>query len=101
MLSYLQPVNSSRGRGIRMVTKPAELPRDCKDVLIQHYIHNPYTINGYKFDMRIYVAVTCVDPLRVYVYEDGLARFATEPYSDDKADLKWVWTQELVLSNQC
>ena len=35
-----------------------------QDVLIQHYIHNPYTINGYKFDMRIYVAATCLDPLR-------------------------------------
>lgn len=33
-----QPVNSSRGRGIRMVLKPSELSRDTKDVLIQHYI---------------------------------------------------------------
>lgn len=41
-----QPVNSSRGRGVRMVVKPAELPRDIKDVLVQHYINNPYTING-------------------------------------------------------
>lgn len=38
--------------------------------------------------MRIYVTATCMDPLRLYVYNDGLARFATEPYSQDKADLK-------------
>ena len=43
---------------------------------------------GYKFDMRIYVAATCFDPLRAYVYHEGLARFATEQYSSDKADLK-------------
>lgn len=41
-----QPTNSSRGRGVRMVTKPSELGRDVKDLLVQHYVHNPLTING-------------------------------------------------------
>uniref|UniRef100_A0A7S3R6Q4 Tubulin--tyrosine ligase-like protein 9 n=1 Tax=Dunaliella tertiolecta TaxID=3047 RepID=A0A7S3R6Q4_DUNTE len=86
---YIQkPVNSSRGRGVRVVVNPHEVPRDAKDILLQHYIDDPYTINGYKFDMRVYVAATCMDPLRVYIYCDGLARFATEAYSGEKADLK-------------
>jgi hypothetical protein len=38
--------------------------------------------------MRIYVVVTCFDPLRVYVYEDGLVRFATEKYSTADSTLK-------------
>lgn len=41
-------------------------------------------INGHKFDLRIYVVVTCYDPLRVYVYKEGLARFASEPYNASK-----------------
>ncbi|KAG1655472.1 hypothetical protein FOA52_008666, partial [Chlamydomonas sp. UWO 241] len=82
-----KPTNSSRGRGIRMVVKPAELPRDTKDVLIQHYIDPPHVINKRKFDMRIYVTATCFDPLRVYVFSDGLARFAMGEYSQSKADL--------------
>lgn len=54
--------------------------------MVQRYLHKPFLIEGLKFDMRIYVLVAGTDPMRIFVYEEGLARFATEPYMPPRSD---------------
>ena len=54
--------------------------------MVQKYIKNPLLINGYKFDMRIYVVVTSVNPLEAFLYRDGFGRFSTIPFSLDPTD---------------
>jgi len=48
--------------------------------VVQHYLDQPHLVDDLKYDLRIYVLINCVTPLRVYIHRDGLARFCTEPY---------------------
>ena len=61
-----KPVASSRGRGISVVPNISALKlSSLQDVLLQRYIDPPYLVNGLKFDLRVYVAVTSLEPLRL------------------------------------
>lgn len=83
-----KPTNSSRGRRIFLITDIGQLVYDSAWIL-QKYINNPLLINGYKWDMRIYVLVTSIWPLKIYLYNEGLIRFWTEKYSWKSLDNKF------------
>lgn len=73
-----KPVDGSQGKGVFVINKSKPLKE--KECLISKYIDNPLLINGFKFDIRVYVLISSFDPLVIYTYEDGLCRFATEKY---------------------
>ena len=45
------------------------------------YLADPLLIGGNKIDLRVYVYVSSYDPLMIYVFPDGLTRFATCKYA--------------------
>lgn len=75
----IKPVNSCQGKGIFIVDDISEVPID-EPFIASKYVHNPLLINGLKFDVRLYVLITSMDPWRIYIYNEGLTRFASEEY---------------------
>lgn len=75
----VKPTCSSQGKGIYLIDSISEVPVE-ETCIVSRYISNPLLINNLKFDLRIYVVVTSYEPLRIYIYQEGLARFASEVY---------------------
>jgi hypothetical protein len=49
---------------------------------VQEYLREPYLIDNLKFDIRLYVLITSCDPLKIFLYREGIVRFATEEYEN-------------------
>ena len=81
----MKPAAKSRGRGIQVVNDISQVTYG-EPMVMQRYIKNPLLLNGYKFDLRIYVLVTSVNPLEIFIYKEGFGRFSTVPYTLDPTD---------------
>jgi len=84
----VKPSSSSQGKGIFITSNFNEVNNLRESIIVSEYIDNPLLLDGYKFDLRIYVAMTSINPLRIYIYEDGLVRFATVKYSSALTNAK-------------
>lgn len=90
----IKPSGGSLGRGIKIVQtgeivdkysycntmyktpKHSPLKKRQIPAVSQKYVKS-HLINDRKFDLRIYVLVSNVEPLEIFVYRDGLARFCS------------------------
>lgn len=76
----LKPVRGSMGRGIEMTRTLRDSMRYDR-IVCQVYMKEPLLLDRFKFDLRVYVLVASVEPLRIYVYNEGLVRLATRHYA--------------------
>mmetsp|Transcript_3400 Transcript_3400/g.6507 ORF Transcript_3400/g.6507 Transcript_3400/m.6507 type:complete len:673 (+) Transcript_3400:164-2182(+) len=89
----VKPRSLGAGMGIYVVNDYDGLSSEKHSSnVIQTYLEEPHLIekvgldgevNKYKWDMRTYVLVTSITPLRAYVFNRGLVRISTSPYTKD------------------
>ena len=77
-LWIVKPKSSSRGRGVHLLTE--NTTNFKKTDLISKYISNPHTLNGKKYDIRLYVLCTGFLPLKIYLFKEGIVRLSSEIY---------------------
>lgn len=85
-----KPGGGSRGNGISVIDRIPDKSLKSQRI-IQKYVDNPMLIDSLKFDLRFYVSIMSLDPLRIYVHENGLVRLATEPYNDNFENIENVY----------
>lgn len=84
----MKPIGKAQGKGIFLLNKLSQIAQwktdyrwkpdnpSVESYVVQRYINNPYLVGGKKFDMRMYALVTSFQPLTVYIYRNGFARFS-------------------------
>jgi tubulin polyglutamylase TTLL11 len=108
----VKPNDGSQGSGIYLIKNPNEFIKKMssnsnlndetsdgilnitneKSFIVQEYIHNPFLIDGLKSDLRLYVLILSLDPLEIYIGDEGLVRFATVNYeSPDSSNISEIF----------
>ena len=96
----MKPIGRAQGKGIWIASRPSQIESWLKErgtgkaenccyenYVAQRYLDDPYLVGGKKFDMRIYAVCLSYNPLRVYLYREGFARFTNARYSVSKHDI--------------
>jgi len=88
----------ARGQGVHLVGSLADVdylrnetspchPLNKTKPIAQEYIKDVLLIEGHKVTLRVYVTITSLDPLRVYVFPNGLVRICSKKYATDMKSL--------------
>eukprot|EP01006_Ploeotia_vitrea_P006492 TRINITY_DN1332_c0_g1_i1.p1 TRINITY_DN1332_c0_g1~~TRINITY_DN1332_c0_g1_i1.p1 ORF type:complete len:629 (-),score=39.49 TRINITY_DN1332_c0_g1_i1:94-1980(-) len=82
-----KPDEGSQGDGIFLLQTKTDIERKIQQLghsyqsaIVQEYLPDPLLLDGYKFDMRLYVLVMSVYPVRALLCREGLVRVCTQVY---------------------
>ncbi len=80
-----KPVSGSWGKGITVFRDYLEVP-NRRNMLVQRYLDDPMTVDGRKFNLRVYLLITAIEPLEAWVYRDGYVDLASAPFTCEGKD---------------
>ena len=76
----VKPDFACEGKGIYLVDRLSAIDMSIP-IVVQEYIDRPLLLeNKAKWDLRLYVLITSVSPLSIFLFDDGLTRFCTDEY---------------------
>ena len=81
LVFIVKPEASCQGKGIYLTREIDDIDLDDHCV-VQEYINKPLLMERMKFDLRLYVLVIGIDPMRIYLSHEGLARLSTKLYEE-------------------
>lgn len=67
------------------ITSDASSIPNTSECIASKYIADPLLIEGHKFDLQIYVALTSIEPLKLYVYNEGFAVLSPYKFPANKS----------------
>jgi hypothetical protein len=85
-LWLVKPAHLFGGYGIRIFESLKDIK--AKNYLLTKYISNLDLINNKKYDLRLYVLVTGLRPLRIYFNQEGLIRIAAQNFTLNEEFIK-------------
>ena len=59
----------NRGEGVRVVYNRTEIPRNDRPYIVQPYMVDPLLIEGHKFHIRAYLAMSSLEPLQIWMHQ--------------------------------
>lgn len=80
-----KPSMGKRGLGVKLIRSPDDIPAKG-DFLLQKYIGKPLLLAGRKFHIRLYLVVSNLHPLQVFLHREGLVLLASRNYSSSEED---------------
>lgn len=96
----IKPKLKNQGLNISLLT-------NFSDIILDNYIltkslYKPHLIKGYKYDMRFHGLVSSVQPLILYLYNEGMVRFSSEKYNFSESNLKnkFMFLTNININNQ-
>ena len=89
-----KPAGLSRGRGIQVFSTIEEIEEYTRgkdhNWIVQKYIENPLIINNRKFDLRIWVFVTDLNPLTIWFWDKPYLRFPAADYNAENLNDRFI-----------